>query len=64
MHMEPNKITSYTESLTRPASWVIVELATGKPVFETFNETLATKHLNTEKFKAVPILEWLQSLNN
>lgn len=54
---------SYTQSLNRTASWVIVELSTGKPVFETFNETLATKHLNTAKFKAVPILQWLQSLN-
>lgn len=54
---------SYTNSLSRTASWAIVELSTGKVVFETFNETLATKHLNTAKFKAVPILEWLQSLN-
>ena len=54
---------AYTQSLNRTTSWVIVELSTGKPVFETFNETLATKHLNTAKFKAVPILQWLQSLN-
>lgn len=54
----------YTQSLNKTASWAIVELATGKAVFETYNETLATKHLNTVKFKAVPILEWLQSLNN
>lgn len=53
----------YTQSLNKTASWVIVELATGAAVFETYNETLATKHLNTAKFKAVPILEWLQSLN-
>lgn len=52
-----------TQSLNKTASWVIVELDKGKAVFETFNETLATKHLNTAKFKAVPILEWLQSLN-
>lgn len=54
---------AFTQSLNRTASWVIVELSTGKPVFETYNETLATKHLNLNKFKAVPILEWLQSLN-
>lgn len=53
----------YTQSLNKIASWAIVELATGEAVFETYNETLATKHLNTAKFKAVPILEWLQSLN-
>ncbi len=52
-----------SKSLQTTASWVIVELSTGKPVFETYNETLATKHLNVAKFKAVPILEWLQSLN-
>lgn len=52
-----------SKSLQTTASWVIVELSTGKAVFETFNETLATKHLNTVQFKAVPILEWLQSLN-
>lgn len=54
---------TYTQSLTRTASWVIVELSTGKSVFETYNETLAAKHLNTAKFKAVPILEWLQGIN-
>jgi hypothetical protein len=55
---------AYTNSLNRTASWVIVELSTGEVVFETFNEALATKHLNTSKFKAVPILEWLQGLNS
>lgn len=54
---------SHTNSLSRTASWVIIELSTGAVVFETFNEALATKHLNTSKFKAVPILEWLQGLN-
>lgn len=54
---------SFTQSLNRTASWVIVELSTNQAVFETYNETLATKHLNTEKFKAVPTLEWLQSIN-
>jgi hypothetical protein len=49
-------------SLFRTASWVIVDLSTGKGVFETFNEKTA-KAINQKKYKAVPILEWLQSLN-
>jgi hypothetical protein len=43
-------------------SWVIVEIATGKAVFETFNEKL-TKKINLDKYKVVPILEYLVALN-
>jgi hypothetical protein len=46
----------------RTASWVIVRLSDGHPVLETFNEK-AVQCLNVEKYKAVPILEWLQSIN-
>jgi hypothetical protein len=46
----------------RTASWVIVNIATGQPVFETFNANTA-KAVNTRLYQAVPILEWLQSLN-
>ena len=53
---------SYTQSLTRTASWVIVDKTTGHSVCELFDEALV-KALNTDKYKAVPILEWLQSLN-
>jgi hypothetical protein len=52
----------YTQSLNRTASWVIVNKATNYPVFETFNENTA-KAVNERLYKAVPILEWLQSLN-
>jgi hypothetical protein len=52
----------YTQSLTRTASWVIVNKATNYPVFETFNENTA-KAVNQRLYKAVPILEWLQGLN-
>jgi len=51
-----------SRSLHKTASWVIVNKATNYPVFETFNENTA-KAVNQRLYKAVPILEWLQSLN-
>ena len=53
---------SYTNSLSRTASWVIVSLETEKPVLETFSKAIA-EAINQQKYQAVPILEWLQSLN-
>lgn len=44
------------------ASWVIVDKATGKALLETFSPRVA-EAINTARYKAVPILEWLQSLN-
>jgi hypothetical protein len=46
----------------KTASWIIVNLATNQAVFETFNENTA-KAINTKLYRAVPILEWLVSLN-
>lgn len=46
----------------KTASWVIVNLETGASVFETFDPAKVAA-LNTAKYKAVPILEWLQHLN-
>lgn len=43
-------------------SHIIRDKATGEAVAEIFNEDLL-KHLNTEKYEAVPVLEHLQSLN-
>jgi len=43
-------------------SWVIIEIATGKVIFETFNGNILNT-INAEKYKAVPITEHLQSLN-
>ena len=45
-----------------PASWVIIDKETGKAVMETFQESVAAK-VNTEKFQAVPILDYLVSIN-
>lgn len=46
----------------KTASWVIVSLETGKPVMETFSLKTA-RRVNTEKYRVVPILEWLVDLN-
>jgi hypothetical protein len=53
---------AYTQSLTRTASWVIINKETNEVIMETFNEKVV-QALNTVKYKAVPILEYLQSLN-
>lgn len=47
----------------RTASWIIREKATGRVICETF-ERRTVDALNTAKYEAVPILEYLQSLNH
>lgn len=44
------------------ASWVIREKETGKVIMETFDSRKVTA-LNTSKYEAVPILKYLQELN-
>jgi len=44
------------------ASWIIREKATGKVICETFDARKIAA-LNTEKYEAVPIREYLASLN-
>lgn len=46
----------------KTASWIIREKATGAVVMETFNEKVIEK-INAEKYEAVPILEYLASIN-
>ena len=46
----------------KPASFVIVRIATNEVIGEVFG-TKSLSHLNYSKVKAVPILEWLQGLN-
>jgi len=46
----------------KTASWVIVNKITGFAIFETFKENTA-KAVNTHLYIAMPILEYLQSLN-
>lgn len=49
-------------SLLRTASWVIVNKETGVAVFETYQESVTLK-LNTAKYEAIPVLNYLQQLN-
>lgn len=44
------------------ASWVIREKATGRVIAETF-EARTVAALNTKRYEAVPILDYLASLN-
>jgi len=44
------------------ASWVIVNIQTNYPVFETFNPNTAAA-VNPRLYRAVPIAEWLASFN-
>lgn len=46
----------------QPASWIIRNKDTREVVCETFNPQVVA-NLNTAKYEAVPILEYLQSLN-
>lgn len=43
-------------------SWVIRERATGRVLFETFSRKVAAA-INTAKYEAVPILQYLGSIN-
>jgi hypothetical protein len=43
-------------------SWVIVNNETGAAIFETFSAKTAGA-INRAKYRAVPILEYLQALN-
>ena len=44
------------------ASWVIVERATGKAIMETFRADWVAR-LNTARYEAVQILQYLAGLN-
>lgn len=44
------------------ASFVIVELGTGRVICETFNHE-AVARLNTDRYEAVPIGEYLAGIN-
>lgn len=46
----------------RTASWVIVRKWDKAVVCETFNRELVAR-INTEKYQAIPILEYLYDLN-
>ncbi|MBK6616598.1 hypothetical protein [Ottowia sp.] len=46
----------------RPASWVILDLASGQAVLETFDAEKVSG-LNAAKYEAVPIQDYLMGLN-
>lgn len=46
----------------KTASWILREKSTGRVICETF-DVRAVQALNTEKYEAVPILQYLQELN-
>lgn len=49
-------------SLSSTASWVIVNKLTNKAVIEMYDLELVKK-INTMKYRAIPILEYLQTFN-
>lgn len=55
-------ISDITTAKTTP-SWVIVHNKTGEVVFETYSAKIA-KAIDFRKYHAVPILEYLQGLND
>jgi hypothetical protein len=46
----------------KTASWVIREKATGRVLFETFSRKIVAA-INTARYEAVPILQYLVSIN-
>lgn len=49
-------------SLETAASWVIVRLSDHEPLFETWEPKIIAA-LKTDHYKAVPIYDWLASIN-
>lgn len=62
-HVSANMgISKQTEDFMKTASWAIINLKTGNAIYETFNPRFVAA-LNTEKYKAIPIRQWLASLS-
>jgi hypothetical protein len=59
--VEAPKVPKSTDVMGKPASWVIVNKETGEAVMETFEKS-NVEALNTKKYKAVPIAEYLASV--
>ncbi|CAH0444296.1 hypothetical protein LMG10661_00775 [Ralstonia syzygii subsp. syzygii] len=51
-----------SNTLARTASWIIREKASKGVLFETF-DNLVVERLNTSKYEAVPVLQYLQEFN-
>ena len=48
--------------IRKPASWVIVRIADNVAIGESFDDR-TVEVINTEKYKVVPIMEYLTTLN-
>lgn len=46
----------------KTASWIIRDKTTKRILVETFNKKIVD-HLNTDKYEAIPILEYLVEIN-
>lgn len=57
------KLIEPTNSLSRTASWVIRNKETGEVIMETFDRRKIDA-LNTAKYEAVPIGDYLNSIGN
>lgn len=44
------------------ASWIIIDISTKEAILETYSKNIADA-VNTKKYRAVPVLEYLQQLN-
>lgn len=49
-------------TLTKTYSWIIRKNGKSTALLETFNPAVVAK-LNTDKYNAVPVLEYLQDMN-
>jgi hypothetical protein len=47
----------------RCGSWVVVDIASGKPVAEFFNKNNADKASQLPQFEVVTTMEWLRRVN-
>jgi hypothetical protein len=46
----------------RTASWVVVQKDTGKAILETFDPKMVAA-INLDRYRVIPILEYLTTLN-
>ncbi|MDO3558182.1 hypothetical protein [Ralstonia pseudosolanacearum] len=51
-----------SNTLARATSWIIREKVSKGVLFETFSEQVVAR-LNTNKYEAVPVLQYLQEFN-
>jgi hypothetical protein len=55
-------LAEFSAEIMKTASWVVVRTSDKQAIFETFSKRTA-EAINSEKYTAVPILEYLVSIN-